>query len=220
VQNSNPSQPFASSFPFRLDDQMARAYARARERIDRGEVANLNALFAAFGAAPPEVTAEPAAEPAEPRSLFDRIDVGELLRVFREPLEWLLARAERRAEADPLDLAAIERLRAVLQHRIAAPALETPTDAPRLRATDLLIVAGRLVGTIDPATVQRVGLELGSVLANAIGTMLQLDPSLVAHLMNVAASVGRPHIPHPMSPIGPMGSIAPPWSCPHHTCGL
>jgi hypothetical protein len=215
VQHSNPSQhPFPVPFPFCLDDTLARAYARARD-ARAGGVPTAGDIFAAYSARADEHADE---RTPDPRTVIERIDVGELLRVFREPIEWVLTRAERRAQADPVDVAAIHRVRDAVRVRVASAVSDTsavsgtsaPTatamDGSRIRATDLMIVASALVGTIDPAFAKRAALSVGEGLADAIATMLQLDPSLASTLANAAASFGRPRVPCP---------VVRPWHCPH-----
>ena len=266
MQNSNPPpNPSPGRSPLDLDEEaLARAYARARDRMLAGDL-RVGDIFAAFSPRvdehadeklDPRASADPhlADKPGdvgEPSDLGERATFDELLRVFREPIEWGLAHAEQRAQGDPVDVAAIHRVRDAVCVRLASAisGIAAPTETPRIRATDLLIVAGLLVGTVDPAFAQRTVLDAGERLATALGTMLQLDPSLASILAQVAGSLGAsqaPGAPHPAAtflyydavpsaamPFGPMpfGSApfgpAPrvqrpvvPTCCCRHRCGF
>jgi len=197
------------------EEALARAYARARERMRAGGF-RAGDIFAAFnpradehadekldpnGPADPHVDGAPS-DIGEPSDVGARATLDELLRVLREPIEWGLARAEQRAQADPVDVAALHRVRDAIRIRLASAisGIPAPTEAPRIRATDLIVVAGLLVGTIDPAFVQRTALDASEGLATALGAMLQLDPSLASTLAQAAASLGAaqaPRAPHP-----------------------
>ena len=186
MQNSNPFQnPHAVPFPFCLDEAMTRAYARAREVCggaapSTSDVLAAHATIVAEGAgtqtdAAPEASATP-----------DRLDVGELLGVLREPIEWIFTLAERRAHGDAIDVAAIHRVRDAVRARIASMINGdgAAANALRVRAPDLLTVASLLIGTLDPAVVQRAALSLGNLgsgFADAFMAMLRLDPSAVSH---------------------------------------
>lgn len=217
MQNSNSTpNPSPGRSPLALDQEtLARAYARARERM-RASAFGLGDLFAVFSPradehadekldphaqVDPHVAGEPS-DVSEPSDFGARATLDELLRVFREPIEWGLARAEQRAQADPVDVAAVHRVRDAIRIRLASAisGIPAPTEAPRIRATDLIVVAGLLVGTLDPAFVQRTALDASEGLATALGAMLQLDPSLASTLAQAAASLGAaqaPRAPHP-----------------------
>ena len=71
--------------------------------------------------------------------------------------------------------------------------------------------AERRGGIRQGARERRIELEhrgdrVGEGLADAIATVLQVDPSLASTLANAAASFGRLRVPHPAVPA---------WHCPH-----
>ena len=135
MQNSNPSH---NDFPQPFIDQ---AFARAMGRLaanhrptDPGPSAGGHTH--AGGCTAGDGTAEPL------------LDGPALLRVVREPIEWLLALAQRLSACDPVDTAAVDRVRAAFQARLAG----RPSG---VRTTDLLVVFGLLVGALDPGIVLR-----------------------------------------------------------------
>jgi hypothetical protein len=130
MQNRNPSQN-NSSQPSILDQ----AYARARANLT-GERPSTETISTPIGNA----------ASTDDRTVDQLLDGAELLRVIREPVEWLLALAHQLAGADPVDVAAIVRLRAAFHARLAG----RPTG---VRKTDLLVVFGLLVGALDPSVV-------------------------------------------------------------------
>lgn len=92
------------------------------------------------------------------------LDGTELLRVIREPVEWILTLAHQLADGDPVDSAAIVRLRAAFHARLAG----RPTG---IRKTDLLVVFGLLVSALDPSVVVRaVSDKIGDGLAAVLGS--------------------------------------------------
>jgi hypothetical protein len=133
VQNRNPSQNNPS--PASFFDQ---AFARARARID------------AERTLPDPDPASSEDEPGDDdeRPVDELLDGAELLREIREPVEWILALAHELAGADPVDVAAVARLRAAFHARLAG-------QPARLRKTDLLVVLGLLIAAFDPSVVVR-----------------------------------------------------------------
>lgn len=119
---------------------------------------------------------EAAGDVGDPGDAAGRLDLAELLGVMRDPIEWVFTLAERRAKADPVDVAAIHRVRDAVLHRINAIIVGAPSaESPRIRSTDLLTVGGFLFDALDPSLVQRA---LGSVrtgLADALNAMLQVE---------------------------------------------
>src|SRR4051812_49073512 len=135
VQNSNPSH---NDFPQPFIDQ---AFARVMGRLaanhrptDPGPSAGGHTH--AGGCTVGDSTAE------------SSLDGAALLRVVREPVEWLLTLAYRLSACDPVDAAAVDRVRAAFQARLAG----RPSG---VRTTDLLVVFGLLVGALDPGIVLR-----------------------------------------------------------------
>jgi hypothetical protein len=188
VQNSNPSIPF----PFCLDETLARAYARAREACAGAEPSSTD-IFAAYTAEQPQAQANG----HDPGAAAAQHDVGEMLDVLRGPIEWVFTLAERRAEGDPVDLAAIHRVRDAVRFRLDSiiTGNGAPEDQPRIRATDLWTVASLLIGKLDPAMVKRAALGVGGSITDALAKVLQLDRSLATSVAQTAASLVRPRVP-------------------------
>jgi hypothetical protein len=63
-----------------------------------------------------------------------------------------------------------------------------------------------LLGTIDPAVVQRAAVQFGDCFADTVGAMLPLDPSLASLVTSAVTSLGRPRAPRP---------VVPSWCCPY-----
>jgi hypothetical protein len=208
VQNSNPSHNPSPLPPSEsLDEALARAYERAVRRMREGTHGR-GSLFAALAGEPPDEnarsrgTAAPhvAAEPHDGDARVDRanpsaggapVTLDELLPVFREPIEWALARAEHHAQGDPVDLAALDRVRAAYQSRLAwiVSSGLLGEARPNLRPTDVITVAGLLIGSIDPSFAQRVSVGMHEGLADAL-----------AELIPLGCGDG---IPHAVTPFGP-----------------
>jgi hypothetical protein len=130
-----------------------------------------------------------------------RLELAELLGVLRDPIEWVFTLAERRAHADPVDIAAIHRVRDAVLHRVNAVIVGTAcAEPPRIRSADLWTVAGLLIDALDPSLVERVLRGVGSSIADVLVAGLPFDPSLVAHLGRAAASIPGPHVPPPVAP--------------------
>jgi hypothetical protein len=203
VQNSNASpNPFSAPLPLCFENEaLARAYLRARERMSAA--AGPGDIFAAFSPDPDEDDDAqrephgPDSVPAptdddEPSDTDELASIGELLCVLAEPIEWGLAQAERRAHGDSAGLAAIQRVRDAMRIQLASliSGIPTPTIAPRIRATDLLIIAGLFARAVDPRIAQRAAQGVRDSVASALGRLLELDPSLPAYLAQAAASLG------------------------------
>lgn len=188
MQNSNPFPDSLFVPPLSFDEALARAYERARARLRTSE-----SPLAACGDEPVDDAAQRRRDatlraPIDPNSApraarCARVTIDELLPVFREPLEWVLARAEQHAHGDAIDLAAIERVRAAYQHHLARSGSGGLLgDArPRLRPTDLLIVAGLVIGSIDPSFVQRTSAELCDSLFEALAQAIPLGAAGPLH---------------------------------------
>jgi hypothetical protein len=164
VQTSNLS---SVPFPYCLSEVLARAYARAQE-ANPGAAPSAGDIFATFArghtpqgspTAPAEAVASDGADRGARSGLVDR---AELLAVMREPIAWVFTLAERGTQSDPIDLAAIERVRDAILHRVdAIIAGAVASEPPRIRAADLLTVASLLVGTLDLAIVRHAVQALG-----------------------------------------------------------
>jgi hypothetical protein len=159
VQNSNPCQ---NDFPQRFIDH---AFARVMERLaSERQSADPDPIASGRGTHEGERTVEPL------------LDGADLLRVIREPVEWLLTLAHRLAASDPVDIAAVDRVRAAFHARLAGRSIG-------VRTTDLLIVFGLLVGALDPSVVLRTVSEtLGDGLAAVLGS----EASLAIHVSGTA----------------------------------
>jgi hypothetical protein len=163
VQKSNP---FPNSLHQSFLDQV---YERAKQRLVAA------AQQAAFEATPASGDAD-----LDTRSMEPLISGPELYRVLREPLAWLLSLAQDLAIHDPIDLAAVQRVRAATFARL--------TGRPAgLRATDVLTVFGLLVGALDPAVVfsavsdafsEGIAAVLGSELPVSVYIASTPDPRL------------------------------------------
>ncbi|HEX7841474.1 MAG TPA: hypothetical protein VF469_28570 [Kofleriaceae bacterium] len=124
-------------------------------------------------AAAPPVTGDESA--ADEPTVELPIDGADLLRVIREPIEWMLALAERLAGDDPVDLAAVARLRVALLARLAG-------QPARIRKTDVLIVFGLLVGALDPSAVIHA---VSDTIGDGFAAVLGAEASLGIHLGTV-----------------------------------
>jgi hypothetical protein len=146
-----------------------------------------------------------------------RLELAELLGVLRDPIEWVFTLAERRAQGDPIDIAAIHRIRDAVLHRVNAVILGVPrAESPRMRSADLWTVGELLIDALDPSLVARVLRGVGTSLADVLIAGLPFDPSLVAHLGGAAAPIPAPHVPPPVPPSWYGGAlvshpVAPSW---------
>jgi len=180
VQNRNPSQINPSQSPIVDQAYLDQAYERARARLT--------------GEYPPT---EPIPTPIWDRARTAKrtpdqlLDGTELLRVIREPVEWILALAHQLADSDPVDVAAIVRLRAAFHARLAG----RPTG---IRKTDLLVVVGLLVSALDPSVVVRaVSDTIGDGLAAVFGS----ESPLALHITDTV---------HPFTPLAELLATLPP----------
>jgi hypothetical protein len=124
--------------------------------------------------------------------------------VMREPIAWVFTLAERRAHGDPVDLAAIQRVRDAALHRVdTIIAGSAPVDPPRIRAADVLTVATLLVGTLEPSFVHRAAQMLGDGIIEALAAVLPFAP-----MMKDGVSP-----PGPGAEPGMRDSAAPSWYC-------
>lgn len=219
MQNSNPSHnPSPIPPPLSLDEALAHAYERARARILAGKQCASD-LFAAFTARTDEhpddkARSHAATQPHDDGARLDpaggvRVTLDELLPVFRDPIEWALARAERHAQGDPLDLVALGRVRAAYQSRMAWIGSNGALGAakPTLRPTDVLTVAGLVIRSIDPSFAQRASIGMREGLLDALAEMI---PTGMAYVPGAAAPPHPPglfwcgdHIPGAPTPFGP-----------------
>jgi hypothetical protein len=155
VQHRIPSQDYPFQPPF-LDH----ALSRAVEHVDSPSEPSvtLPATGHTFG--------------ANARSVEPVLDGAELLGVLREPIEWLLALAQRLADADPVDTTAVERLRTAFHARLAG-------RAACVRKTDVLVVFGLLVGALDPSVVVRA---VSNTIGDGLAAVLEAETPLAGHL--------------------------------------
>ncbi|HEU4731292.1 MAG TPA: hypothetical protein VFT22_25535 [Kofleriaceae bacterium] len=98
------------------------------------------------------------------------LDGHELLRVLREPVEWLLALADRLASSDANDVAAIDRLRAAFHARLAGRPIG-------VRMSDALTAFGLLLGALDPGVVLQT---VSRTVADGVATILACEGAAVA----------------------------------------
>ena len=163
MQNSNPSHNDFSQ-PF-IDQAFARAMGRlAANHRSTGPGPSAGGHTHADSCTAADCSAEPL------------LDGPALLRVVREPVEWLLALAHRLSACDPVDTAAVDRVRAAFHARLAG----RPSG---VRTTDLLVVFGLLVGALDPSIVLRAVSEtIGDGLAAVLGS----EASLAFHITGTA----------------------------------
>lgn len=184
MQNSNPSQN-PLSYPSLLHDLLERAFFNARSASSG--TASIPGGITGADATPDDETAGDDARIGVDADTTDdagdavgRLELAELLGVMREPIEWVFTLAERRAQGDLVDIAAIHRVRDVALHRINAIIVGARSaESSRIRATDLLTVASLLVGAVDPSLVQHATQGIRTRLADTLVALLQLEPSLV-----------------------------------------
>jgi hypothetical protein len=139
-----------------------------------------------------------------------RLEVAELLGVLRDPIEWVFTLAERRAQGDPVDIAAIHRVRDAVLHRVNDAIVGRPrVESPRIRSADLWTVGGLLIDALDPGVVERVLRGVGSSIADVLVAGLPFDPSLVAHLGRAAAPFTGPDVPPSAAQSWYLGAIPP-----------
>jgi hypothetical protein len=183
VQNSNPSHndPLPRSpLPKAFIDQ---AYERARARLINLERAEPDPSAGGHDHAGDRPVGD---RPVGDRPVGDRLagdcsaepllDGAALLRVVREPVEWLLTLAHRLSACDPVDTAAVDRVRAAFQARLAG----RPSG---VRTTDLLVVFGLLVGALDPGIVLRA---VSETIGDGLAAVLESEATLAFHITGTA----------------------------------
>ena len=206
MQNSNPSRNPVSS-PSLLQSLLERTFLGARPAstgtAPTGD--DIPDAETASGAGPSVGVPDDTTDTADAGG---RLELAELLGVLRDPIEWVFTLAERRANADPVDIAAIHRVRDAVLHRVNALIVGIPcAEPPRIRSADLWTVAGLLIDTLDPSLVDRVLRGVGSSIADVLVAGLPFDPSIVAHLGRAAASIPRPDVPPPVAPSWYLGGM-------------
>jgi hypothetical protein len=212
VQNSTPSRNPVSS-PSLLQTLLEHTFLGARPASAAaptgGGIPGANAAPVAdpaVGDVDPDVETD-ATDPADADAV-GRLELAELLGVLRDPIEWVFTLAERRAQGDPVDIAAIHRVRDAVLHRVNAVIVGAPrAEPPRIRAADLWTVADLLIDTLDPSLVDRVLRGVGTSIADVLIAGLAFDPSLVAPRERGAASMPGPHAPPPVPPSWYLGTI-------------
>lgn len=126
--------------------------------------------------------ADPDAEPTEAAEPSDLLfDTAALLRVVREPVEWALRLAHQLANGDPVDVAAVDRVRAAFHARLAGRRMA-------MRTTDLLIVLGLLVTALDPSVVLEA---VSETLGDGLAAVLHAEAPILAHFTRVPGSPPR-----------------------------
>ncbi len=146
-----------------------------------------------------------------------RLELAELLGVLRDPIEWVFTLAERRAQGDPITIAAIHRVRDAVLHRVNAVIIGTPdAEPPRMRAADLWTVGELLIDALDPSIVARLLRGVGTSLAEVLAAGLPLASSLVFDSAGAAAPIPGPNVPPAVAPSWYGGiplspPIAPSW---------
>src|SRR5262245_19769154 len=230
VQNPNPSHN-SFSYPSLLQQLLERTLFGARP-ASAGAAPMPGDISGADAAGDDDPADDDASiglhDAPEPGNAGDRLELAELLGVMREPIEWVFTLAERRAQSDPVDIAAIHRVRDAVLHRVNAIIIGVPSaESLRIRTADLWTVAGLLIDTLDPSLVERVIRGVGSSIADVLVAGLPFDPSLVAHLGRAAAPTVGTAVPPPGAPSWyggaiPSRPIAPSWygAAMSHMAGL
>jgi hypothetical protein len=198
VQNRNPSQNYPShsshSSHSSIIDQayLDQLYERTRAR-PTGERPSTEPSLTPLG----DVAS------TNERTVEQLLDGTELLRVLRELIEWILALAHRISGGDPVDIAAIARLRAAFHAQLAGRPIG-------IRKTDLLIVFGLLFEALDPSVVFRtvsgtIGDGLAAVLGSESPLSLHITGALdpFASLVELMATPRRASGPHRACPVRP-----------------
>ena len=202
MHNSNPSPNPSGPFPSFLHDLLERALLGVRQAS-----AGAAPAVPDDGADAPHGGAQGPHDTTDTAKATDdvaRLEIAELLDVLREPIEWVFTLAERNAHDDPVDIAAIHRVRDAVRNRVNAIMVGAPSVGTlRIRPADLLTVTSLLVAAVDPNLVQRAVRGVGNSIADALIVMLQFGPTLVADLAGEAGTAAeQPHAP---------GSVAPSW---------
>ena len=207
MQNSNPFPNLSSvPFPYCVNEAVARAYARARDAL-AGTAPSARDILAALAQAhaldPEQASGDTEIDADNPAAVAGAVDIAELLGVLREPIAWVFSVAERRAEGDPVDLAAIQRVSDGAMYRVDAIITGAdPSEAPRIRATDVITVASLLVGTLDPAIIQRATQIIGGGITAAVSAVLPLAPAIASELASTPRAWEAPNAG---------GPVVPPW---------
>lgn len=204
MQNSTPSRNPVSA-PSLLQTLLEHAFLGARSASPGAAPTggDIPGPDPALGADPAVGDFDSDATDTADMDAVGRLELAELLGVLRDPIEWVFTLAERRAQGDPIDIAAIHRVRDAVLHRVNAVIVGGPrAEPPRIRSADLWTVANLLIDTIDPSLVERVLRGVGTSITDVFVAGLPFDPSLVAHLGGAAAAIPGPHMPP---------SIAPSW---------
>jgi hypothetical protein len=191
VQTSNS---FSVPFPYCLTEAFSRAYVRAQE-ANPGAAPHPRDILGALArghmppGSPTASAGTAASDGAAPCAAGGLLDRAELLAVMREPIVWVFTLAERRTHGDRVDLAAIERVRDAILHRVdSIIAGAVASEAPRIRSADLLTVAGLLVETLDPAIVRHAIQALGGGVIEALGALWPFIPSMTGDAADTSAS--------------------------------
>ena len=204
MQNRNPSQNYPSHSSIVDQAYLDQAYERARARLLGEQLPTEPSLT-------PTESSSPRTEPSSPptgevtgdvagpheRTAEQLLEGADLLRVLREPVEWLLALAHRLAGGDPVDIAAIARLRAAFHARLAGRSIG-------IRKTDLLVVFGLLFGALDPSVVFRaVSGTIGDGLAAVLGSESPLALHITGTVDPLTALMDLLAAPPPRRTSGP-----------------
>jgi hypothetical protein len=168
------SARFASLFS---SDALAAALDEVFHRAQGRTAPAPSAPFSSASRAADDGTALGASPFDEPEIPEPLLSGDQLLHLLRVPIDWLLMLAQRLAAADPDDVAAVERLRAAFVSRAAGRPVGW-------RLTDVLLVAGILVGALDlDVVLDAAAKTLGEGMATMMATQ---QAGLVAQLAALA----------------------------------
>jgi hypothetical protein len=199
VQNSTPSRNPVSS-PSLLQTLLEHTFLGARPASPGVTPTGGNILDGDAAPVADPVVGDVETDATGTADADGRLELAELLDVLRDPIEWVFTVAERRAQGDPIDIAAIHRVRDAVLHRVNAVIVGVPrAESLRMRSADLWTVAELLIDALDPSLVARVLREVGTFLADALATGLPFAPSLVAGSERAAAPISGPHVPPPVA---------------------
>lgn len=227
MQNSNPSHPTPNPAASSIEEDRARDHERARagSRSGKRGVSELFAMFFGHGDEQPGEHAHPPdahlphnsgarighGDPHAHERAPQRVTLDELLPVFSEPIDWALARAELRV-TDPVDVAALDRVRAAYESRLAWIHSDGARGEarPKLRPTDLITVAGLVIRSIDPGLAQRAAAGAREGLLEALADLIPLGLAVESGAAPPAPGVWYVHeIPGAPVPFGgvPFGGV-------------
>lgn len=180
--HNDPHSPFAPCglSPNALEDAFQRAHAHA-----------CTAPLGGF--AVPLVVPPSGSGPRDHAGADDEplLDGNELLRVVREPIEWLLTLAHRLASGEPDDIAAIDRLRAAFHAQLAGRPIG-------VRMSDALTAFGLLLGALDPSVVLQA---VTRTITDGVATILTYEgAALAAQLARVADTLPAMSVHHACVP--------------------